>query len=375
MASLLNALSTAVSPYVMPVVEKNLAPDFLVRFGVRRQCGHRLQEISRGTSVDQLARKEAMIEELKKMPIATQQDAANEQHYEVNAAFYHLALGPRLKYSSGFWPKSDSTFEESEVAMLEMYCDRAKLEDGMKIVDLGCGWGSLTLFLAEKFPNSSITSISNSASQKVHIDGQCKERGFGNVRVITGDINEFDLGVGDKGTFDRVMSIEMFEHMKNYKLLIAKISGWLAPGGKLFVHIFVHKDHPYHFLKEDGWMAQYFFSGGTMPSDDLLLHFQASFCPLPPPPPPPPPPGEDLRIEGHWRVNGTHYARTSEAWLSQMDRNKDEIIPILGQIYGEGTELKWFVYWRLFFIACAELFNYRNGEEWMVSHYLFAKPE
>ncbi|CBN77985.1 conserved unknown protein [Ectocarpus siliculosus] len=358
MAGLINALSTAVSPYVMPAVEKNVVPDFVVRFGVRRQCGHRLQDIARGTSVEQLARKEALIEELKKMPIATQQDAANEQHYEVNAAFYHLALGPRLKYSSGFWPKSDSTFEESEVAMLEMYCDRAKLEDGMKIVDLGCGWGSLTLFLAEKYPNASITSISNSASQKTYIDGQCRERGFGNVRVITGDINEFDLGEEDKGSFDRVMSIEMFEHMKNYKLLIAKISGWLSPGGKLFVHILKHKDHPYHFFQEEGGRAQYFFWGERMPWEALLFHFQ-----------------EDLRIEGHWRVNGTHYARTSEAWLSRMDENKEEIMPILGEIYGEGTELKWFVYWRLFFIACAELFNYRKGEEWMVSHYLFAKPE
>eukprot|EP00904_Undaria_pinnatifida_P004467 jgi/Undpi1/14020/HiC_scaffold_9.g03671.m1 len=247
--------------------------------------------------------------------------------------------------------------------MLEMYCQRAQLEDGMKIVDLGCGWGSLTLFLAEKYPNSSITSISNSTSQKTLIDGKCKERGFGNVRVITGDINSFDLDASEKGGYDRVMSIEMFEHMKNYQLLIAKINGWLAPGGKLFVHIFVHKEHPYHFLPEDGWMANYFFSGGTMGSDDLLLHFQASPC------------TDDLRIEGHWRVNGNHYARTSEAWLNLLDKNKEEVMPILAQIYGEGTETKWFVYWRLFFIACAELFAYRNGEEWMVSHYLFAKPE
>eukprot|EP00612_Vaucheria_litorea_P003336 CAMPEP_0171461462 /NCGR_PEP_ID=MMETSP0945-20130129/5901_1 /TAXON_ID=109269 /ORGANISM="Vaucheria litorea, Strain CCMP2940" /LENGTH=357 /DNA_ID=CAMNT_0011987815 /DNA_START=42 /DNA_END=1115 /DNA_ORIENTATION=- len=355
MAFIARKLASYSEPYVMPVLEMNILPDFLVRIGVRLQCADRLKEISEGTIEEQLAKKEAMVKELQSSPIAVQTEAANEQHYEVSSDFYKIVLGPRLKYSSGFWPNQTTTFEQSETEMLELYCERAKLSDGLKIFDLGCGWGSLTLFLAEKYPNSNITSLSNSASQKVFIDEQCVAKGFKNVNVVTGDINTFDLASEAKGSYDRVMSIEMFEHMKNYKLLMGKVSKWLNGGGKLFVHIFAHKEHPYHFNVQDGFLAKHFFTGGTMCSDDLLLYFQ-----------------DDLKIEGHWRVSGMHYSKTSEAWLAKMDENKGEIMPILKGIYGEGSEVKWFAYWRLFFIACAELFGYENGEQWIVSHYLFS---
>jgi len=255
-------------------------------------------------------------------------------------------------------PQPNTTFEESEEAMLDLYCTRAGVTDGMNIVDLGCGWGSLTLHLAKKYPNAKITSISNSASQKDYITKVAKQRGLNtaNINVITCDVaNDQGALKAVKGN-DLVMTVEMFEHMKNYNVLLQKIHGFLKPKGKLFVHIFSHKNFVYHF--EDGWMSQNFFTGGTMPSDDLLLYF-----------------AQDFHVQNHWRVNGTNYERTSNGWLEIMDKNwkNGQLRPVLREAYGEGKEREWYCNWRLFFMACAELFGLDGGNEWIVSHYLFEK--
>jgi cyclopropane-fatty-acyl-phospholipid synthase len=207
--------------------------------------------------------------------------------------------------------------------MLALSCERAQLTDGQDVLELGCGWGSLTLWMAEKYPNSRITGVSNSSTQKAHIDAEAAKQGFKNIRIITADMNEFEAG---DAAYDRVVSVEMFEHMKNYQLLMAKVARWLRPGGKLFVHIFTHREFAYHFEGKDpsDWITRYFFEGGTMPSDDLLLYFQ-----------------DDLRILNHWRVSGTHYQKTSEAWLEKMDANEAVITPILEQTYGKEDTAKW----------------------------------
>lgn len=240
--------------------------------------------------------------------------------------------------------------------MLNLYVERAGLEDGMKVLDLGCGWGSLSLFLAEKFPNMTIVSASHSRTQREHIEDRRDSLGAKHrLTVVTGDINVLEL---EENQFDRVISIEMFEHMKNYQMLMAKVSRWLKSDGKLFVHIFVHKNYPYHFVVEDesDWMSKYFFTGGTMPSDDLLLYFQ-----------------EDLKIEKHWVVNGTHYQKTAEDWLKLLDRNERKVRRLFAKTYGAKNETLWFVRWRLFYLACAECFGFDQGREWFVSHYLFSK--
>ncbi len=337
------------------LLAKNLLPDAAIRIGIRILLAKKLREEDRGDVEKQQAALLDFIADLDQRPIAIKTDEANEQHYEVPAEFFQLCLGPRLKYSSGYWPREDTTFAESEENMLALACERADLADGQHILELGCGWGSLTLWMAEKYPNAKITGVSNSRTQREFIEAEASRRGLANVTILTVNMNTFEAGAG---AFDRVVSVEMFEHMKNYRRLMAKVASWLKPGGRLFVHIFTHKDYAYHFEGRDpsDWITRYFFEGGTMPSDHLLLYFQ-----------------DDLKIERHWRVSGTHYQRTSEAWLRNMDRNEAAIRPLLEKTYGEAQAAKWRAYWRVFYMSCAELWGCRGGGEWIVSHYRFRK--
>ncbi len=336
------------------LIEANKVPDFLLRQGIRKLLAQRLADENKGGVEAQQVHLMALIDQLKASPIAVNTAEANVQHYEVPTEFYQYCLGKNLKYSSGYWKDGVTNIDTSEDDMLELTCQRAELQDGQQVLELGCGWGSLSLYMAAKYPESSIKVVSNSRTQKQFIDDTAKSRGIKNLQVITADMNTFSI----EDKFDRIVSVEMFEHMRNYQLLMEKVASFLMPDGKLFIHIFTHKEYAYLFevIDDTDWMSKYFFTGGIMPSDDLLLYFN-----------------DHLTVEKHWHVSGTHYAKTSEAWLKNMDAHKAEIIPLFEQTYGKDQAIKWWAYWRIFYMACAELWNYKYGNEWIVSHYLFHK--
>ena len=338
---------------LIELAEKGIIPDYFIRQGIVRNCENRLHNENVSNTEKVSSKKQIWIEQMKESPIALVPEKANEQHYEVPPAFFEKVLGKHLKYSSGYWPDGVNSLDESEESMLELSFERAQLADGDSILELGCGWGSLTCYMASKLPNSKITAVSNSKDQKEHILNRCKNQGLDNIEVITADMNDFET----ESKYDRVVSIEMFEHMRNYKKLLSKISSWLNDDGKLFIHIFTHQSvvYPFENQGEADWMAREFFSGGMMPSHDLLLHFQ-----------------DDLIIEDVWRMSGTHYEKTSLAWVNKMDANKDIVMKIFSETYGDDAKL-WFQRWRIFFMSCEKLFGYNNGSEWGVSHYRFSK--
>lgn len=342
----MNTLATSLS-----WVERGLVPDRLIRAGIRRLCRQRLLQVGNGDCELTAELTQAFVEAISAGPVAVATDKANEQHYELPPAFFEQVLGPHRKYSCCYWDETTRTLGEAEARGLRLTCEHAALADGQHILELGCGWGSLSLWMAEHYPAARITAVSNSSPQREFIEAQARERGLTNLEVITADMKDFQTD----GRFDRVVSVEMFEHMRNWPELFARVARWLHPDGRFFMHVFVHRDAPYLFEARDDsdWMSRYFFTGGMMPSDDLALHFQ-----------------RDLQLVRRWRWKGTHYERTANAWLAEMDRRHELLTPVLEATYGADAEM-WRQRWRIFFMACAELFGFDEGQRWWVSHYLF----
>ena len=334
--------------------EKGWLPDAVIRTGIRTLLERRRTEIKADDAEAVSDLTGAFITAMDSAEIAPLPQKANEQHYEVPAKFFRQVLGTHMKYSCGYWDADTGSLDASEEMALQLTCEHAQLADGMSILELGCGWGSLTLWMAQQYPEAQITAVSNSASQRAMILQRAERRGLKNIHVITADMNDFDIDA----QFDRVVSVEMFEHMRNYRELYTRVARWLKPGGKFFKHIFVHRDSPYLFEDRGpgDWMSRFFFSGGVMPSDDLPLFFQDRLC-----------------IDKRWRWDGRHYEKTANAWLEKMDASRDTLWPLFEQTYGKDFAATWWQRWRIFFMACAELFGYNDGQEWWVSHYLFSK--
>ncbi len=340
------------------IVDRGGVPDVALRRAIRVLLWQRHRAVTRGSVEDRAERKRALIADLATSPVALSTQQANDQHYEVPSAFFERMLGPHLKYSAALWSDGTESLAAAEEAMLALTCKRAQIADGQHILELGCGWGSLTLYMAAQFPGAEITAVSNSASQRDYIVQRAAERDLTNIDVITADVNELvGRSVPADGTFDRVVSVEMFEHVRNHRALSARIARWLRPGGKLFVHVFAHATDAYPFQTggRGDWMARHFFTDGLMPSDDLLLHTVV-----------------DMDLDDHWVVSGTHYARTLRAWLDRLDRQRRHLGPLLAdgdQQLGRARVNRW----RVFIIACEELFASDHGNRWHVSHYRWRK--
>jgi cyclopropane-fatty-acyl-phospholipid synthase len=348
------AWSAALTRRAIALSERGWLPDAVLRAGMRRLLAERLVEIHAGDPAAAAEAGSAFAAGLRDAEVALLTHKANEQHYELPPEFFSCALGHHRKYSSCWWPEGVTTLDAAEDAALTATCEHAELADGQHVLELGCGWGSLTLWMAAHFPRSRITAVSNSHSQRAFIEAEAARRGLANVRIITCDMNIFDA----EDSFDRVVSVEMFEHLRNWPEMFRRVSTWLRPGGRFFMHVFVHRTTPYLFVERDAgdWMSRHFFSGGMMPSDDLALHFQ-----------------DDLKLAQRWRWDGTHYARTAEGWLANMDARRATLWPVIVKTYGQAHAAIWWTRWRIFFMACAELFGYDRGRQWWVSHYLFER--
>jgi cyclopropane-fatty-acyl-phospholipid synthase len=336
-------------------VEQGLVPDAVVRQGIRRLLAGRLAELRAGDCEAAAQAEDALLREMDAGPIALVPDLANAQHYEVPAAFFEQVLGPRHKYSACYWAEAATSLEWAEEHAVALTCAHAGLEDGQDILELGCGWGSLSLWMAEHYPAARITAVSNSKSQRAYIEARARAAGLANLAVIIADMNDFATA----RRFDRIVSVEMFEHMRNWRRLLGRVHEWLRPEGRFLMHVFCHRSTPYFFEDQGAtdWMSRHFFSGGLMPSDALPLRLQ-----------------DPLRLVQRWRWGGRHYERTLNAWLANMDARRAVILPILAETYGRDQAELWWQRWRIFLMACAELFGYDKGQQWWVSHYLFERP-
>ena len=335
------------------LAERGLVPDVLLRAGIRRLLSKRLRDEAR-LHEDLEQRRAEWLQAMASAPVAPVPDLANAQHYEVPAEFYRIVLGAQLKYSSAYFPPGVTTLDAAEQAMLRLTAYRAQLEDGQRVLELGCGWGSLSLWMAREFPRSTIVSVSNSSSQREFIEARAKERGLSNLTVVTADMNNLELA---KPRFDRVVSVEMFEHMRNWSALLGRVRGWLKDDGRVFIHVFAHRHfaYPFETHADDDWMGRHFFSGGMMPSLDLFRRVQAPFV-----------------VERQHEVSGIHYAKTAEAWLRNLDANSEAVEALFARDLGPAQAKVQVERWRIFFLACAELFGFEGGDQWLVSHYLLA---